>query len=393
MPSSDASEHVEEARSLTGEQALAMRVIVDEHRAGLTSWGRAYLLLGLIATGYEADHEDVRILLNDLTATTIASANGNHWEDKRIAGSMHNSSVRPTAIVLRALTEAAPNHPLIEETARWLAIARSAQRWKTEVERAQGMASLGAYAELTGETRGVYDYSVLVNASRVLAGDFDVPAGDYLDGTEIALAELPLGEVSRVQFERETDAEGRMYYGLNLRYVTPARDIEALNRGFAVSHRYSLLDDPGTPITSASIGDVVRVTVTVLAPADRLFARVEDFLPAGLEPIDPQLNIVSPRLREQLEADRTEARRGAAPAYYAPWFRWYWSPWDQVDLRDDRLVLRASRLPRGVHEYVYYARATTPGDFFVAPAHAEEAFFPEVFGRSDSGRFSVVAGE
>ena len=58
--------------------------------------------------------------------------------------------------------------------------------------------------------------------------------------------------------------------------------------------------------------------------------------------------------------------------------------------RDDRLVLLASRLPRGVHEYVYYARATTPGDFYVAPAHAEETFFPEVFGRSDSGRFSVA---
>ena len=56
-------------------------------------------------------------------------------------------------------------------------------------------------------------------------------------------------------------------------------------------------------------------------------------------------------------------------------------------------MLRASRLPQGVHEYVYYARATTPGDFFVAPAHAEEAFFPEVFGRSDSRRFSVVPGE
>ena len=383
-----ASEHVQDASELTGEQAFAMRVIVNEHRADLTSWGRAYLLLGLIATGHEADHVDVRILLNDLTATTIASANGNHWEDKRIAGSMHNSSVRPTALVLRALAEAAPNHPLIEETARWLAIARSAQRWKTNVERAQGMASLGAYAELTGETLGVYDYSVLVNTARVLAGDFDVPAGDYLDGTEIALAELPLGEVSRVQFERETDAVGRMYYGLNLRYVTPARDIEALNRGFAVSHRYSLLDEPDKAIASASIGDVVRVTVTVVAPTDRVFAKVEDLLPAGLEPIDPQLNSVSPGLRERLQIDRWEARRRSAASY-----RWYYNPWDQVDLRDDRLVLRADLLPQGVHEYVYYARATTPGDFFVAPAHAEEAFFPEVFGRGDSGRFSVVAGE
>jgi len=42
-----------------------------------------------------------------------------------------------------------------------------------------------------------------------------------------------------------------------------------------------------------------------------------------------------------------------------------------------------------VYEYTYYARATTPGDFFVAPTHAEETYLPEVFGRSDSGRFSV----
>jgi len=54
------------------------------------------------------------------------------------------------------------------------------------------------------------------------------------------------------------------------------------------------------------------------------------------------------------------------------------------------VALRASFLPKGVYEYTYYARATTPGDFFVAPAHAEETYLPEVFGRSDSGRFAVT---
>ena len=138
---------------------------------------------------------------------------------------------------------------------------------------------------------------------------------------------------------------------------------------------------------------MVRVQVTVIAPTDRVFAKVEDFLPAGLEPIDPRLKIVPVELRERLQADRTEALLGDAPRYYAPWYAWYYNPWDQTDIRDDRVVLLANRLPQGVHEFVYYARATTPGDFFVAPAHAEETFFPEVFGRSDSGRFSVVAGE
>ena len=389
----DAANHGREVSAAAREQAPSILGIAEEHRANLANWGRAYLLLGLLASGEDADHQTVRVLLNDLTADTIASANGNHWEDERIPGSMHNGSVRTTAIVLRALTEVDPQHPLIEETARWLALARSADRWKTTVERAQGMASLGAYAELTGETRGVYDYSVLVNTTEVLDGHFDVPAGDYLDAASVALADLPLGEVSRVQFNREADSPGRLYYGLNLRYVTPAAGIEALNRGFAISHRYSLLDDPETPITSAAPGDVVRVTVTVIAPADRLFARVEDFLPAGLEPIDPQLRIVSPYLREQLEEDRRDARQASATPYYAPWYRWYYSPWGQVDLRDDRLVLQASRLPQGVHEYVYYARATSPGDFFVAPAHAEETYFPEVFGRSDSSRFTIGDSE
>ena len=388
-----AAEEGGEVAGLVGGQADAMQAILDEHRAGLTGWGRAYLVLGLLAAGHEADHASVRILLNDLTATTIASANGNHWEDERRPGSMHNGSVRTTALVLRALTEADPRHPLIEETARWLVHARSADRWKTSVERAQGMAALGAFAELTGETHGVFDYQVLLNTSRLLDGHFDVPSGDYHDGAAVAIGDLPLGEVSRVQFERDAGAAGRMYYALNLRYVTPAKGIEALNRGFAVSHRYSSLDDPDRAVTSASLGDVVRVQVTVVAPAERLFVKLEDFLPAGLEPIDPQLRIVSPRLREELRADQRDALTRSAPSYFAPWLPWYYSPWDHVDLRDDRVTLLAARLPQGVHEYVYYARATTPGDFFVAPTHAEETYFPEVFGRGDSSRFSVAAGE
>ena len=381
------------AGDLAREQAPRVRALATGQRAQLASWGRAYALLALLRSGHDADHEAVRALLNDLSATAASSANGSHWQDERIAGSMHNSAVRATALVLRALTEASPRHPLIEETARWLVLARAEDRWRTSVERAQGMASLGAFAELTGERLGVYDYRVLLGERLLLEGRFDVPSGDRTDGVAVGLEALPAGEVSRLQLEREPGATGRMYYSLNLRYATPARGIEALSRGFAVSHRYSLLEEPGSPVAGASVGDIVRVTVTVIAPSDRLFARVEDLLPAGLEPIDPQLAVVPEWLRQQLRREQDEARQRQAPGYVAPWYGWYYSPWDQVDLRDDRLVLLASRLPAGVHEYIYYARATTPGDFFVAPPHAEESYFPEVFGRGDSSRFTVVDGE
>ena len=64
-----------------------MQAILDEHRAephraggGPTSCSACW------PAGHEADHASVRILLNDLTATTIASANGNHWEDANRGG-------------------------------------------------------------------------------------------------------------------------------------------------------------------------------------------------------------------------------------------------------------------------------------------------------------------
>ena len=111
--------------------------------------------------------------------------------------------------------------------------------------------------------------------------------------------------------------------------------------------------------------------------------------------MDTRLKTIDPKLKSQLDADRIAAAKkrtgagGKGEGYYAPWYSWYYSPWQHVDVRDDRTVLFAERLGKGVYEYIYYARATTPGDFFVAPAHAEETYFPETFGRSDSGRFVV----
>jgi hypothetical protein len=127
-----------------------------------------------------------------------------------------------------------------------------------------------------------------------------------------------------------------------------------------------------------------------MVPADRMYVLVEDLLPAGLEPVDARLRTVDPALRAKLENDRLGAsQKNPNGGYFAPWLRWYYSPWQRTELRDDRAMLFADRLSKGVYDFVYYARATTPGEFFVAPAHAEESYFPDVFGRSDSGRFTV----
>jgi hypothetical protein len=296
-----------------------------------------------------------------------------------------------TGLGTLALARVRPEHLLLGQTVRWLVVARGADRWHTSIDRALGVLALTTYAVGTGELGGDFSYKVLLDDNEVLAGLVLRSGTPTAAGKELPLSTFTPGKSSLLAFTRDYGKPGRLYYTLDLRYVTPAKEIEALNRGFAISHEYTALDDPAKRVTSVKVGDTVRVKVTIMAPADRNYVVIEDLLPAGLEAVDARLKNVDPALKEKLDAERAQiSQRQFGGGYMAPWFRWYYSPWQQVDLHDDRAVLQADRLPKGVYEYVYYARATTPGSFFVAPAHAEESYFPEVFGRSDSTRFVVA---
>src|SRR5581483_9364518 len=364
--------------------------LFEQYRTALANWGRAYLVNAFLDGGGTPKDEQPRALLNDLASRTIPSANGNHWEDPATSSkTSFMTSTATTALVALAIERTQPEHQLLAQTVRWLVVARGATGWRTSIERALGILALSTYTQTTHELGAEFAYNVKLDDSTVLSGSVRRSMVPTEDSARVPLTRLVPGKTSLLSVRRELSRSGRLYYTLDLRYLTPAKDIEATNRGFALSHTYTLLDDPTRPITSAKLGDVVRVTVTVMAPFDRNYVTVEDPLPAGLEALDARLKTTDPALKAKLESDRIQALQRGAGKAVAPWYRWYYSPWQQVDLRDDRAILKTDRLGKGVYEYTYYARATTTGDFFVAPAHAEETFFPEVFGRSDSGRFTV----
>lgn len=365
------------------------RALFEQYRSQLNNWGRAYLALALVDSGAGHDDPQVRALMNDIAAATIPTANGNHWEDERVAGGFMTNTAT-TGLVALALARIQPEQALLAQSVRWLVVARGANRWTSTVERSQAVLALTTYAVGTGELTGAFNYRVTVGNEEIMKGL--VKRGQPLTDARksVPLTDFTAGKASMIAFLRDFESPGRLYYTLNLRYLTPAKEVEALNRGFAISHEYSLLDAPGTKVMSAKLGDTVRVKLTVLAPADRNYVVIEDLLPAGLEPVDTRLQTIDPALKAQLEAERRQATAKKQGGYMAPWYRWYWSPWQHTETRDDRTVLMTDYLPKGVYEYTYYARATTPGDFFVGPSHAEETYFPEVFGRSDSGRFTVL---
>jgi uncharacterized protein YfaS (alpha-2-macroglobulin family) len=213
----------------------------------------------------------------------------------------------------------------------------------------------------------------------------------------VPIAELGRGE-GPVPFEfRRDGSSGVLYYGAVLRYAPEKMPTDSLDRGIFVQRWFEPYEGGGQ-VRTVRAGELVRVRVRVGTPQARRDVAVEVAVPSGLEIVDTSLASTAslPRVRGETDRDPDSADDGGGggSSSGAPDFaRGYWTPFDHVERRDDRLVLFADRLPAGIHETSFVARATVPGRFVSRPARAEEMYAPEVFGRSDGGTFVVVDPE
>src|SRR5690606_27957781 len=167
--------------------------------------------------------------------------------------------------------------------------------------------------------------------------------------------------------------------------------LDALERGFVVERAYEAVDDPADVTRDPDgtwrirAGARVRVRVSMTAPSRRHHVALVDPLPAGLEPLNPELRGTGLAPEPAPPPPPLPGVRGGRPAgiFRAP----YW--FVHQNLRDDRAEAFATLLPAGSYEYAYTARATTPGTFVVPPPRAEEMYAPESFGRGASARVVV----
>ena len=375
-----------------GQGDLGRTVALFDRRHVMDTFGKAYLALAL---GLLEPDKPTRVntLLSDITNAAIVSATGAHWEESRVDYYAMNTDTRSTAIVLAALARLDPDNALAPNAVRWLMAARKDGYWETTQETAWAILALTDWMVTTGELEGAYNWQVVVNGASLGEGSVARENVDETVELQIEVVELLAGEANRVIIERwapegQDEGTGRLYYSLYLRYFKPVEEVTALNRGIIVSRKYTLADcgseeggEQCRAITQAQVGDVMRVKLTIIAPNDLHYVVVEDPFPAGAEGVDQSLKTTSV-VGEPPGLTCTD--RGS------PWgdgYGWWW--FSHTELRDEKAVLFATYLPRGTYEYTYLIRASLPGEYGVIPTHAYEMYFPEVFGRSDGGIFTI----
>jgi alpha-2-macroglobulin len=288
-----------------------------------------------------------------------------------------HSSRRTDAIVLETLIHAQPSHELIPRLARSLLAHRTAGRWRSTQENAWVLLALERY--FTTFEAATPDFRADVWLGDRYAGGHRF-AGRSTDRARIEIPMTEVGRTPATELTLSKDGPGRLYYRAALQYAPSDPRTAARERGFAVGRTYEAVDDPadvrrdedGTWRIRA--GARVRVRLNMVAPSTRYHVALVDPLPAGLEPLNPELRGTG------MGAPDIVAGRSL------PWSpRWF----SHQNLRDERAEAFAPFLQAGSYEYSYVARATTPGTFMVGPPRAEMMYEPETFGRGE-GALVVV---
>ncbi|MFZ4657230.1 MAG: alpha-2-macroglobulin family protein [Caldilineaceae bacterium] len=322
--------------------------------------------------------EAIQRHINNRVVETAGAANFTtaYGEDAYL---LLHSSRRSDAVILDALIQNMPESDLIPKVVNGLLAHRTAGRWDNTQENAFVLLAMDRYFN-TFEAQ-TPDFVARIWLGETYAGEHTYE-GRTTERHETKIPMSYLVENAATQdLILSKEGEGRLYYRLGLRYAPTDLNMPPVDMGFVVERTYEAVDDADdvqrdeNGVWRIKAGARVRVRLSMVADNRRYHVALVDPLPAGLEAINPALAI-----SENVPGDPNQRSYG--------W--WWWSTWyDHQNLRDERAEAFATLLWDGVYTYSYVARATTPGEFVVPPAKAEEMYSPEVFGRSASDRVVV----
>ena len=344
----------------------------------------AYLLDALVAKGETGTRVDE--LRRRITNSMLPEAGRAHVEELSDPYLLWfwNSNVRSTSIALRSLMRDSSADALVRPTVRWLLDARKNGRWGNTQENALAMEALVAYYRKYESE--VPDFRAVVKLANdeILRETFEgrsaEPSTRDVSMTALLAKGAP-GSKREIAFSRQ--GTGTLFYTTRLRYAADELYQSGLDAGFSIKRRYSPYVESGAAqpdSLSFKAGDLVQVTLSFDLTKERRFVAVTDPLPAGFEPVESWFATTAASLKgdqEKFEGQGT-------------WMSWWQrGGFDHVERHDDRVTLFATRLSEGHHEFSYIVRATSSGTFRTAPAHAEEMYEPEVFGRTGTAVVDV----
>jgi len=343
--------------------ALSQQGQVDRTRLGTMfrrreALGPAALAMTALAAHKARQAPMAQTFLGLLLRKISSDGSATFWKGD---GGFLSGTLESTALATLALATISRDQPRCRSAVDYLLSQRRGAGWGTTKTSALCILALARARSLLAEPRETYRVTLTVNGHQV--GHLQVTAGKPATRRlSWIVAADKLTDQNTVVFDKQ--GEGVLYFSYRLEAfrrgkVTPDGNLLSLRRRFrraadplgdrpTPKPGFSILRAEKRPLrlisapTSAAIGELLRVELTLTTDRDADYVMLESPVPAGF--------VVEP-----------DGRTGKA---------------DRSETRLDKLVFFFTRLRRGTHRLSYRIRAIFPGRYTVNPARAELMYRP-----------------
>jgi uncharacterized protein YfaS (alpha-2-macroglobulin family) len=330
--------------------------------------------------------ERVRDLISNLEASVIGSASSAHWEtpDENIAG--RGSPIYTTSLVVYVLAQLDSANQVLFNAVRYLAAHRNARGlWGMGHDNAWAILALNEAMLGFGDLNADFTFDATFNGGPLINGDVAGPQVLTASTAHVPLAYLSSTLPNLLTIQRE-DGLGRLYYRAVLNVNRPVEDVKPLDSGMRIERSYCKSDSTKgcLPLSTLQLSSDKTITaqLTLVLPHDMHYVMVEDYIPAGMEILNRNL-----KTNQQAEdTTKVEAQFDDKNPFADGWGWWLFK---EPQIRDDSILFAAEYLPAGTYVLTYTLVPLQAGEYRVLPAHAWEAFFPEVQGTSAGAVFEI----
>jgi len=329
-----------------------------EARAGLPVYGKAFLLRALHKQ--KAKPAMVSTLQKEIVGT-IQTKNGSALVRETYNGQAEafahymSSDTRSSAIVASALIELNVEKVKVDQLVVGLKASRlEGGRWGNTQENIYGLMALADYSR--AQDKGKRVVTAVLSGKKVWS--------TTLQDNTVARYAVTLDKALQGTLKLETS--GPAFIAVRLSFARKLPKHAATARGLQLERAYYDMQT-NKPVTSAEIGQLIRVRLNIKTDKPQHYIALIDQLPAGCEAINTKL-----ATSQQVKTAYT------------------WT-WDHQEMHDDRVMAFANWLGNGGSPFFEYVmRATLPGTFMAPPATIEAMYEPTTFGRTNATTMTIA---
>ena len=341
----------------------------------MSDYDKAYLILAMLESPHNWSNH-INVLKSSLllhadygSGRVFWTKPNHHW--------FIGDATTPTSAVLRVLNRIDRRSPVAD-----LAIISLLQNsFKTNRE-------INTYAMRTSSVAILENY--IFNGTKLRDTDIEVVINGLKAGSgKLTKYSLTPYEVNRTLSssmfrvgENEVKTKfiqgGRNFYSILLTSFEPFETIEIASNELGLDRRYYTTDGKEVSDGKFKAGESYFVKLTIAVPNIRRNVVIEDYLPAGTEAVNGSLTNEASTKYYKSDINLGE-QKDTSQLYYS-----------HANHMDDRTALFIDNISKGVYEYTYAIRATTPGEYRLRPAQAYEMYSPDIRANTKGGVITVL---